>query len=431
MAASPSGWTLNMIKVLHVVNYGLPYVDGYAMRSHYVAKFQKMCLPLCPVVFCSPFRGYATHREVEDIKSGDIPGEVRYVRSNYKVPLLRRDRITRRLASVSTEWRLWYLLGRVLKDERPDVVHAHHPFHIGLAAWMQAKQSSLPFVYELRCFNEEYWMPEFGWRFVLSHRLRRMGETTALKLADAVVTIGSRLQSEIIARGVDPERIFVIPNGVDTREFQPCGKDAALRDRYGLQGKTVVGYIGTLSEPEGLDLVIRAMGVLRKSHPNLRCLLVGGGAYLLNLIQARREFGVRDRVIFTGFASRTQLRSYYSLIDVFVMPRRSYRVNEITPPLKPLEAMAMKIPVLASRVGGLKELIPEDKAGLFFQPGNLDDLAAKLALLADRPELRDRLAHEGRKYVEQCRDWRGLINSYEEVYESAKENKMRRRQRNG
>jgi glycosyltransferase involved in cell wall biosynthesis len=111
-----------------------------------------------------------------------------------------------------------------------------------------------------------------------------------------------------------------------------------------------------------------------------------------------------------------QVRDFYSLIDVFVRPRRRMRLTELVTPLKPLEAMAMGCPVLASDVGGLAELIEHDVTGLVFHAESRMSLVAQAARIGGDPELRRRLGAGARTHVERDRSWRQIVSRYVNLY---------------
>ena len=126
--------------------------------------------------------------------------------------------------------------------------------------------------------------------------------------------------------------------------------------------------------------------------------------------------GLGNRVVFAGQVPHDQVRDFYSLIDVFVCPRRRMRLTELVTPLKPLEAMAMGCPVLASDVGGLAELIRRDVTGLVFRAESRMSLVGEAARIGGDPELRRRLGAGARTHVERERSWKQIVSRYLNVY---------------
>ncbi len=146
-------------------------------------------------------------------------------------------------------------------------------------------------------------------------------------------------------------------------------------------------------------------------------LLVGGGPQEAALKAQAQQLGVADKVVFTGRVPHAEVQRYYDLVDVLAYPRHSMRLTELVTPLKPLEAMAQGRLLVASDVGGHKELIRHGETGMLFQAGSADALArAVLGLLGRRSEW-PALRAAGRRFVERERNWRASAAHYRPVFE--------------
>jgi len=252
----------------------------------------------------------------------------------------------------------------------------------------------------------------------LRYRLTKRLETHALRQVDHVFTICEGLRKDIAARGIPAAKVTVIPNAVDIENFEPGGTpDAALKARLGLDGATVLGFIGSFYAYEGLDLLLAALPELLQHRPDLRVLLVGGGPQEAALKAQALQLNVADKVVFTGRVPHAEVQRYYDLVDVLTYPRHSMRLTELVTPLKPLEAMAQGRLLVASDVGGHQELIRHGETGMLFQAGSADALArAVLDLLAQR-ERWPVLRAAGRRFVETERTWRASAARYQPVFE--------------
>jgi glycosyltransferase involved in cell wall biosynthesis len=145
-------------------------------------------------------------------------------------------------------------------------------------------------------------------------------------------------------------------------------------------------------------------------------LLVGGGAQEEALKALAAQLNVTDKVIFTGRVPHDQVQRYYNLSDVLVYPRLKMRLTDLVTPLKPLEAMAQGRLVVASDVGGHKELIDDGKSGMLFKAGDPDALAEKVLALLDAPHRWPALRAAGRHFVETERHWRASVARYQAIY---------------
>jgi PEP-CTERM/exosortase A-associated glycosyltransferase len=244
-------------------------------------------------------------------------------------------------------------------------------------------------------------------------------ETLAVRSADHVTTISEGLRHEIASRGVAPERVTVIPNGVDVERFRLGGTaDPGLRHSLGLEGRSVLGFAGSFYGYEGLDLLLDATARLLASDATLAVLLLGGGPQEQALKARAAALGLGGRVVFAGRIPHDDVARYYDLIDVLVYPRRSMRLTELVTPLKPLEAMAQGRIVIASDVGGHRELIRDGETGYLFRPGNVEALVETVRrVFVDRGDW-ERMRFAGRRFVETERTWRASVARYASVYGS-------------
>jgi PEP-CTERM/exosortase A-associated glycosyltransferase len=275
-------------------------------------------------------------------------------------------------------------------------------------------------VYEVRAFWEDAAVDHgTTTEGSLRYRLTRAMETHALKRAAQVFTICEGLRRDIVGRGIRPERVTVIPNAVDIESFAARGQpDAALKQGLGLAGSTVIGFIGSFYAYEGLDLLIDALPILLERRADARLLLVGGGAQEGALKAQAQRLGVADKVVFTGRVAHDEVQRYYDLVDVLAYPRRSMRLTELVTPLKPLEAMAQERLLVASDVGGHRELITEGKTGRLFPAGSVRGLVDALVTTLENPAEWPRQRAAARRFVERERSWPRSVEGYAGPYES-------------
>ncbi len=233
-----------------------------------------------------------------------------------------------------------------------------------------------------------------------------------------MTTICEGLRCDIVARGIAADKVTVIPNAVDTTAFTAERSiDATLCGEIGLEGKLVLGFIGSWYAYEGIDLLIRALPTILKDRPEIVLMLVGGGPAENELRRLAATLGVTPQIRFLGRVPHAEVKRYYDLVDLFVYPRHSMRLTELVTPLKPLEAMASGRIVLASDVGGHRELIRADDTGFLFRAGDVEALAqAVIGVLAARGRW-PRMQKAARAFVEHERTWSASVARYQAVYE--------------
>lgn len=273
-------------------------------------------------------------------------------------------------------------------------------------------------VYEIRAFWEDAAVDhgttkENSFRYKLTKAL----ETYVARNVSHLMTICEGLRSDLISRGIAENKITVIPNAVDIAKFNSeRSVDHRLQKKLGLENTEVIGFIGSFYAYEGLSLLIDSLLEILKTIPNMKLLLVGGGPQEENLKKQVEQLGLKEKVCFTGRIPHDQVKHYYDLVDVFVYPRLSMRLTELVTPLKPLEAMAQKRLIVASDVGGHKELIENNNNGMLFSAGNKTALAKSVVDLFDNKQDWNRLQNAGRLYVENVRNWSVSVAHYKSIY---------------
>lgn len=396
------------MRILHILDHSIPLHSGYTFRTRAILQHQR-ALGWETFHLTSPKQGKvsAAVEEVDSLVFHRSPPLGGWIGA---MPIVNQFALVSVLARRARE---------VIAEVKPDILHAHSPSLNGLAALSAARSCGLPVVYEVRAFWEDAAVDhgtssEWGVRY----RLTRASETWVLRRASAVTTICEGLRREMIdQRGIPAEKITVIPNAVDIEAFKVReGADPALRAALGLVGKRVVGFIGSFYAYEGLELLIRSMPAVLAHDPDVRLLLVGGGPQESALKALVRELALENCVQFTGRVPHAEVQRYYDLVDLLAYPRLKMRLTDLVTPLKPLEAMAQEKLVIASDVGGHRELIRDGENGFLFDQGSAESLARKVIEVFSSQEQWQRIRTAGRQFVERERNWAASVSRYDGVY---------------
>gem|GEM_PF-175166 len=312
---------------------------------------------------------------------------------------------------------------------KSSIIHAASNHRNGLAAVVAAKNLQISCIYEVRGFWEITRISrEPEWLHTEQYRLAESMETTACLLSDQVITLNNAMKQELIRRGIDANKIDIIPNGVDCERFQPLDKDERLLDELSLQNKFIIGYIGSLVGYEGIDILIQAMNLICIEYPDLHVLIVGDGVEMKSLEQMVKNLELEEKFTFTGRVPHEEVERYHSIVDVAVFPRTSTPVTELVTPLKPFEAMAMGKCIICSNVEALSEFITEGKNGLTFLKDDPQSLAEILVYTRTSGN-HYTIGQEARNWVETNRNWKIICTRLKEIYErlSIKKTEMNER----
>ena len=266
---------------------------------------------------------------------------------------------------------------------RVDLVVGTSPqFFTACAAYMVSRLKRVPFVFELRDLWPESIravgaMRDSTWL----DRLERL-ELFLYRKAAAVVTVTHSFRDNLIGRGITPEKIHVVTNGVDSARFQPRQKDSELVHSLGLQGKFVAGYIGTQGMAHALETLLRAAARLRdrSDGDDYRLILLGDGANKSALVQQAKTMGL-DNVLFIDTVPKDQVVRYWSLLDVSIIHLKKTGLFKSVIPSKLFESMGMGIPVLHGVSGESADIVQQEDVGLVFEPEDDEALCNGLVRL--------------------------------------------------
>ncbi len=400
------------MKILHILDHSIPLHSGYTFRTRAILEQQKK-LGWETFHLTGPKHNLVAKPE----NSEEVIDGLKFYRSDdftglWTLPVINQWSVVKAIQN---------RLNEIIPEIKPDIIHAHSPALNGLAAVKAGNKYNIPVVYEIRAFWEDAAVDhgtskEWGLRY----RMTRALETYVIKKAQAVTTICEGLRQDIVQRGVEENKVTVIPNAVDLDKFSHnTEKDQTLADSLNLSDDLILGFIGSFYAYEGLPLLIEAMPDILKENKKIKLLLVGGGPDEAKMKAKIKQLGIEDQVIFTGRVPHEQVQSYYNLVDIFVYPRYPMRLTDLVTPLKPLEAMAQNRLVVASDVGGHKELIKDGINGKLFQAGNAQSLAQSVITLINEKAQWHKYHKAGKQYVEQERNWPTSVANYKEVYKEA------------
>jgi glycosyltransferase involved in cell wall biosynthesis len=201
--------------------------------------------------------------------------------------------------------------------------------------------------------------------------------------AQKIIVVTDAFKENICSRGINREKIFVIKNGVDLSIYRPQSKNFELIKRLKIEGKFIVGYVGTHGLAHSLDFIVRSISKL--NDDSFHFLFIGDGAEKKNVIKLTDELGLSN-VTFIDPVSKPEIPFYLSAIDVSLVPLKRSSTFESVIPSKIFESVAMNIPILLGVDGETRALIESYDAGVFFEPENEGDFIQKVYLIRRRIE---------------------------------------------
>ena len=273
-----------------------------------------------------------------------------------------------------------------------------------------SRQFGIPFVLEFN--GPEVWVARH-WGTHLEHeRLADRIELLNLHAADVIVVVSRPILSDLVSRGIPAEKILVNPNGVDPERYSPLIDGSAVRTRYDLTGKTVVGFIGTFGKWHGAEVLAAAFGRLLRDSPELRSrvrLMMIGDGHMMPAVRATlAEFNVQDACLLTGLVPQEQGPMHLAACDLLVSPHVSNPDGSpfFGSPTKLFEYMAMGKGIVASDLDQIGEVLSHDVTAWMVPPGDVGALQQGLRVLVSDSARRSRLGEAARREVAEKYTWR-------------------------
>ena len=315
----------------------------------------------------------------------------------HKIPISVRS-------SLKERDRLWLvrcvkMIFVILFKERFDLIHTHGYF-ADIITILVAKVLRIPVISTCHGFIED------GRKLKRSNGTDRM----VLRFSNRIIAVSQGIKDELLKSGIKESKIEVVLNAVQTN----TDNDVLTHDRYkkrravhASEKDFVLGYIGRLSREKGIHYLLDAVEILAKRNIPIKTVIIGDGPAKKDLELMVRQKGLEDKVFFAGF--QTDVRKWIPAMDVFVLPS----LTEGTP-MALLEAMACGIPIVASAVGGVPQIIDSGKEGILVPPGKPEDIAAGIMELYSSNSLRENFAQAAYRKVKSdfdIKEWTEKIES--------------------
>lgn len=282
---------------------------------------------------------------------------------------------------------------RLIKREHVDIIHAHS----SRDAWLTGAAGKLRGV---PVFRTRHLLTPIGGRYVYTH------------LTDRVITVSEGVRQYLISAGVPADQIIAVPTGIDLKRFDPARPDLVdMRARFHLSRDAyVIGLVAVLRKAKGHRFLLQAVKRLAPEFPQLKLLIAGTGPQERNIENLIKELGLGEQVLMLG--QQDDIPSLLKALDVFVLPAQEEALGTAL-----IEATAMGVPVIATRIGGIPEVLGE--AGLLFESEDVDALVNHLRTLIRTPELAARLRAQGVARARELYDENLMVRRTEALYRQA------------
>lgn len=297
-------------------------------------------------------------------------------------------------------------LKKILREVKPDIFHIHGN-KSALVGRFAARLSGLSMVTIVTVHNFLVYQ-EKG---LLKRILASWAERVLARWTDLIIAVSEGLKQSLVSvEGIPAGKIVVIPNGISLKENKDYKVDEGLKKSLGIgEGDTIVGTIGRLVWWKGHKVLIEAASLLLEKYPKLKVIIVGDGPFREELEQKIKQLKLEERIKLLGFVD--DIGPYLSLFDVFTLPSLKEPFGIVL-----LEAMAAKKPIIATRAGGVPEIIEDGKTGILVEPSNSKELAKAIDTAVSDNSLMKRFVEKAYRVVLEKFTIETMVERTKEVY---------------
>lgn len=399
------------MKVLHVLYQSLPQISGSSIRSRDILLSQKE-IGIDVVAVTSPFQN-SISGENYDIIEG-----VKYFRTSKVIDNSISDLpkgIFSRIARLFSIVTFTIKLHRIVNRERPDLIHAHAMFYCGIPALLIGRIKKIPVVYEFRSL----WMfqkkeKSKSSRDRILEKLLLKIETLTLRKADYAVFLNQNLKNYFTKLGYTFTNSIIVNNAVNTTRIE-----TSLQKKSEVRQELVFGYIGTLTDYEGIEFLVQTFQALADSGIRNKLLIYGKGISKKRIVKAIENRKDINTIEYRGAVHPSEIFKAFDEIDIIINPRLKNEVTDSVTPLKPLEAMAYKKLFIGSDVGGIIELVTDGLNGFLFQAEDQESLINVIQRIINMPEAEKiKTIQEASNYIFEHKSWLTNAKQYEVIYKT-------------
>jgi glycosyltransferase involved in cell wall biosynthesis len=286
-------------------------------------------------------------------------------------------------------------LCRLISIEHPDLIYERYSLNTFCGVWA-SRRFGVPLILEVNaplCYEQN------ALGRLTFKRLARFTERWICAHSTWTVVVSKVLKKFLIHEGVPAEKIWVMPNGIDSQKFHPGISGEVVRQQYGLEGKLIVGFVGWFRRWHGLEMLLESMHEMQLAERGVRLLLVGDGPAYPELYHYAKMHNLLSTVIFTGPIRRQEIASHIAAMDIAVQPS----ATEYACPMKILEYMGMGRCIVASDQPNIRELLEDGVSGYLFRAGDRGSFNKVLLNAIDDQAGRQSVGQQAHKKIHQER----------------------------
>ena len=300
----------------------------------------------------------------------------------------------------------YFKISRALKNFDVELIYERYAFFNWIGTFI-AKRKDIPIIIEV---NEVS-----GLKRVRKQTLKSLAtaiEKMILKAADAIIVVSPFLRRYIERKGINPDKIYIIPNAVNLKNFHPEADGKEIKSKLDTADKVVLGFVGKLLPWNNLEFLIDVFRDISEEVPNVHLLLVGDGQMRKPLEDMVKRYGLEEKVSFVGQVNHINVPNFISVMDICIIPES----NQYRSPIKLFEYMAMAKPVVAPHLEPIESVITNGENGVLFELRNKDSLKEALIGLIRDHKKRKEIGDKAWRTVVERYTWENNARQITEIY---------------
>lgn len=300
----------------------------------------------------------------------------------------------------------------LMKTKNIDVIICNSPpLFLGITALIASRIKGAKFVFNVA----DIW-PESAVKLGLVKnkffiRLAEILENYLYKKSWKIAAATDGIESYMLEKGVKEEKVFLLPNGVNTNFFYPKEKNKEWLAKYGIEGKFIFSYGGNLGYAQGLEYILQAARSIQEVEPNIHFLIAGAGPEEANLQQLSQTLGLQN-LSFLGHLPLSEMPELFSVTDVSIVPLRDLKLFEGARPSKIFPAAASGVPVLYCGRGESASIVTKNNIGLVAEPENTDAIVdVMLKFYGSSVDDLQKMSNNGRDLAIKEYSWESIVKN--------------------
>ncbi len=389
------------MKILHVVIISLPIYGGHSIRNHGIFKelvkklsLLKILTSVLSIDSYNIFKGSTF--KIDSVKYSHLLTD----KINNRYKKYYSNKLLNRPLQLFLAFVNYRIMDRSELISKYDIVHGHSGYNNGLSALLLAKKNKKPFIYDMHALSIDN-IKKGSLKYIIAKHI----EVKLMRNADAIIAIDPMLKEHISSKfGINKQKIFVAPNGIDASLFK---KNSILNKKSIVPENSYVIGVDNSKGMENFSFIIDNINIIKEVFPNVTVLVFGSNEG--TLAKHGNCFRFLPKIAYT------EMPDYYSLLDLFIMPRVSNRMTETVTPLKLLEIMSCEIPVLISSVQGLTSCILNNESGFIYKVDSVTSFKSTLMLIKNQIG-NSSIGLKGREWVKKNKSWDKSADEYISAY---------------